>query len=90
MYLFGIKPIQLNCFGGGSQPAPAPVAEPTPPPQLAKPPQEPAIRRRAATGAGGNGAAATGDAAMMPGSVTLLGDPTSVDDKLGKKTLLGK
>jgi hypothetical protein len=81
LYLFGISPITLYC-GGGSPPAPPP---PPPPPQLAKTPDVQAIK------------ASTRNLNVAQGGVspstTLLngaaGDLTPLDDKLGKKTVLG-
>lgn len=70
------------CFGGGG--SPPPPQEATPPPQVAKIPDSAQVQKTASASLSANGVNTA-----APGSVSLLGDPTSVDDKLGKKSLLG-
>lgn len=81
-YLFGLLPIRLACFGGGSK-APAPTPAP-PPPQLAKTPQAAAVRAETANLNIAQGGGEKGTTLLTGG----LGDTKGLD-KLGKKTLLG-
>jgi hypothetical protein len=80
-YLFGISPITLYC-GGGSPPA---VQPPPPPPQLAKTPDVQQVRastKNLNVAQGGVSPSTT----LLNGAV---GDTSPLDDKLGKKTVLG-
>ena len=72
------------CIGGGGG-SPPPVEKPLPPPQLAKTPDIAQVRadtRSTNVAQGGVTPATT----LLNGAA---GDPTALNDKLGKKTLLG-
>lgn len=77
-------PIKFTCLGGGGD-APPPPPPPPPPPQLAKTPDAMQVRADTMKGniAQGGGTPST---TLLTGG---KGDPTNVDTKLGKKTLLG-
>lgn len=83
VYLFNILPFKLQCFGGGSAPKDPPP--PPPPPQLAKTPDQQAVRNDTA-------AQNTAQGGWQVQTTLLTGGQGSAVDStmLQKRTLLGK